>query len=223
MSTAASIAEVAYTALIGRGKTELPDGPPLSDIVKAVANAAQLLDMNDRDNELQAVQKIVRERRWAKGAKVYVNPPRSLAAAGRRITEKEISETVVLILEELPAHRATWAELFHEVPRRIKLSIADQVQLPSRKAEALWMQQIRNIVAHKTTPSNFVFERLLVEIDQGVALPGYGDVEEPKPVKRASARRKAAPPKKSAKPAPKRKAAVAAKRKPVPEKRRARR
>jgi hypothetical protein len=87
-----------------------------------------------------------------------------------RITEAEIAEIVVDILEE-GSGEATIAELVAEIPNRVRLSAEDLAPSVTRPGEALWEQQVRNITSHKGSPGNVIHDGKLVAISGGLALP----------------------------------------------------
>lgn len=66
-----------------------------------------------------------------------------------RISEAEMADVVENILRRKPTKSATFAELREIVPTRVKLSRADRAELPSRPGEQMWVQQVRNLIAHK--------------------------------------------------------------------------
>ena len=86
-----------------------------------------------------------------------------------RITEAEIAEIVVTILEE-GTGEATIAELIAEIPNRVKLSAEDLAPSPTRPGEAMWEQQVRNITSHKDSPGNAIHDGKLVAIPGGLGL-----------------------------------------------------
>lgn len=90
-----------------------------------------------------------------------------------RITESEIADIVMGILNERPHGRASIADLVDEVPKRVPLSPEDLAMSPTRPSERVWEQQVRNITSHKSSPGNAICEGRLVAIDGGLALPGY--------------------------------------------------
>ena len=85
-----------------------------------------------------------------------------------RITEAEIAEIVVAILEE-GSGEATIAELIKEIraelcyPRNLAPST-------TRRGEAVWEQQVRNITSHKGSPGNAIHDGKLVAISGGLGL-----------------------------------------------------
>lgn len=114
---------------------------------------------------------IRRKRAAAEPFGTFVKNTKANRRAGRRITEGEVAETVVEILHELPERRATVAELVAMIPQKVALSLADLVRSPSRPNEAIWQQQVRNIVSHRETPGNAIFEGQLRTVKGGLALP----------------------------------------------------
>ena len=87
-----------------------------------------------------------------------------------RITEAEIAEIVETILAERPNGEATIAELVDEIPNRVELSAEDLAPSPTRRGEALWEQQVRNITSHKGSPGNAIYDGKLVAIAGGLKL-----------------------------------------------------
>jgi hypothetical protein len=88
-----------------------------------------------------------------------------------RITEAEIADIIVAILEDSPSGEATIAELIAEIPNRVNLSAADRAPSPTRPGEEIWEQQVRNITSHKASPGNAVHDGRLVAISGGFRLP----------------------------------------------------
>jgi hypothetical protein len=88
-----------------------------------------------------------------------------------RITEAEIAEIIVEILQDRPNGEATIAELIDEIPNRVELSHEDLVQSETRPNEPMWPQQVRNITSHKGSPGNAIHDGKLIAIPGGLALP----------------------------------------------------
>jgi len=88
-----------------------------------------------------------------------------------RITESEIADVVVQILEDSRTGEATIAELIAEIPHRVKLSAEDLAPSPTRAGEAIWEQQVRNITSHKASPGNAIHDGKLIAIPGGFRLP----------------------------------------------------
>ncbi len=93
-----------------------------------------------------------------------------------RITESEIAEVVIEILQDRPHGRASIADLVDEIPRRVTLSPEDLAKSPTRSNERVWEQQVRNVTSHKNSPGNAIYEGKLVAVAGGLALPGYEKV-----------------------------------------------
>ena len=89
-----------------------------------------------------------------------------------RVTEAEVAQAVVDFLEDRSSGRASIQEIIAERPNYIILSAEDLAPSPTRKNEALWEQQVRNITSHKASPGNAIFEGKLIAIPGGLALPG---------------------------------------------------
>ena len=88
-----------------------------------------------------------------------------------RITEAEIADVVVEILNERATGEATIAELVAEIPEWVELSADDLQPSPTRPGEAIWEQQVRNITSHKTSPGNAIHDGKLIAVSGGLALP----------------------------------------------------
>lgn len=87
-----------------------------------------------------------------------------------RITEAEIADIVVAILEDTRRDEASIAELVAEIPARVTLSAEDLAPSTTRPGEALWEQQVRNITSHKDSPGNAIHDGKLTAIPGGLAL-----------------------------------------------------
>ena len=66
-----------------------------------------------------------------------------------RVTEAEMASAVRDALKRRPNRSATFAELREIIPDHINLSRADRAESESRPGEEVWMQILRNIIAHK--------------------------------------------------------------------------
>ena len=89
-----------------------------------------------------------------------------------RITETEIAEIIEAYLKEKTNGQASIKELIRVIPDRVTLSEEDLAQSTTRRNEALWEQQVRDITSHKGSPGNAIFACKLVAIPGGLALPG---------------------------------------------------
>lgn len=92
-----------------------------------------------------------------------------------RITESEIADIIEAYLKEKTNGQASIQELVKAIPGRVNLSAEDLAPSPTRRNEAIWEQQVRNITSHKASPGNAIYEGKLVAISGGLALPGKGD------------------------------------------------
>ena len=90
-----------------------------------------------------------------------------------RITESEIAEIVEAYLKEKSSGQASIQELVRVIPDRVTLSAEDLAQSTTRKIEAVFEQQVRNITSHKSAPGKAIFEGKLVAIPGGLLLPGW--------------------------------------------------
>jgi hypothetical protein len=68
-----------------------------------------------------------------------------------RITEAEIAEIVKTILADRPNGEATIAELVDEIPNRVTLFAEGLAPSATRRGEAVWERQVRNITSHKNS------------------------------------------------------------------------
>ena len=77
-----------------------------------------------------------------------------------RVTEEQVGIAVLQILANRPTGEATIAILQHELPDHLGLSDADRTQSITRPNEEIWEQQVRNLISHRTTEGNIIYERL---------------------------------------------------------------
>jgi hypothetical protein len=91
-----------------------------------------------------------------------------------RSTETQVSEAVVQVLSTVAGGEATIKTLKQQLPNVLQLSDADLTPSVTRPGEALWEQQVRNIVSHRGTPGNFVHEGLLEYRPRRLALTAAG-------------------------------------------------
>lgn len=88
-----------------------------------------------------------------------------------RITENEIAEIVIDILQDRPTGEVTIAELVAGIPKRATLTSEDLAPSPTRPGEAIWEQQVRNITSHKASPGNAIHDGKLIALPGGFRLP----------------------------------------------------
>jgi hypothetical protein len=91
-----------------------------------------------------------------------------------RVTEHKVADAVCKALATEAGREASIQKLVLEVPNFLKLSAADLAQSPTRKNEALWEQQIRNIQSHHVSPGNFIHEGFLESTKGGLRLTDAG-------------------------------------------------
>jgi hypothetical protein len=92
-----------------------------------------------------------------------------------RVTEEEVAKAAEAVLKDRTSGRATIKELVAEIPNHLKLSAEDLKPSTTRRGEALWEQQVRNVTSHKSSPGNAIYEGRLVAIPGGLALPGKAE------------------------------------------------
>ena len=93
-----------------------------------------------------------------------------------RVSETEVEIAVVKYLYGLAGHTATIREIKKALPNFLDLSTADRRQSDTRPSEELWEQQVRNIVSHRNTPGNFIFEGRLEHAPGRLTLTPAGHV-----------------------------------------------
>lgn len=94
--------------------------------------------------------------------------------AQNRTTEAELSAVVLEILYMSPSGRASVQQLIAEIPRRLALTLEDQVQSDTRPNEEVWEQRVRNIRSHHNTAGNYIAEGLLAAVDGGYEITAMG-------------------------------------------------
>lgn len=166
--TTRRLASVAYAILDAGGKTS-GQGPTLRDVSEAIATGADSLKIRSEATQKRAGHVLMREHGWAD--RVIVKNTRANREAGLRMSETDVANVVIKILGNRPGHTATFAELIDLIPREMVLSRADLVRSKSRPNEAVWQQQVRNIVSHQNAPGNAIYEGTLVHVKGGLALP----------------------------------------------------
>jgi hypothetical protein len=88
-----------------------------------------------------------------------------------RVSETEVAKAVEKYLSGLLGRTATIYQIKKALPNYIKLSADDREQSDTRPNEELWEQQVRNIVSHRNSPGNFVYEGNLVYSTRRLSLP----------------------------------------------------
>ena len=77
-----------------------------------------------------------------------------------KITEHSIGEAALKVLAECIGGTATIQELKDRIPNVVNLSEEDIKPSKTRTGEAMWEQQVRNLVSHRNTEGNIVAEGL---------------------------------------------------------------
>jgi hypothetical protein len=91
-----------------------------------------------------------------------------------RVTEHDVADAACKVLASEPNRTATIQRLVQEIPKHLKLSAADKVRSKTRRNEAIWEQQIRNIQSHHKSPGNFIYEGFLERVKGGLRLTNAG-------------------------------------------------
>ena len=79
-----------------------------------------------------------------------------------RVSETDVAAAVEKYLSTLPNRSASLYQIKQALPKYLNLSEQDWWQSDTRPNEELWEQQVRNIVSHRKTPGNYVYEGRLV-------------------------------------------------------------
>jgi hypothetical protein len=81
-----------------------------------------------------------------------------------RASEADIAFGVLVIAAFQPDGIASFYRLKIEIPNHVRLSHFDTAESIMRPTEAMWVQQIRNIIAHRDVPGNFIHDGYLIHI-----------------------------------------------------------
>ena len=81
-----------------------------------------------------------------------------MARAPNRVSEHQVGEAVLRILAASATGQMTITALKAELPDNLPLSPSDRAPSPTRRGEEVWEQQVRNLVSHRDTPGNIVYE-----------------------------------------------------------------
>lgn len=77
-----------------------------------------------------------------------------------RVNEHQIGEAALEVLATSPGGTATIGALKERIPNHVNLSAEDLAPSQTRSGEAMWEQQVRNLVSHRTTEGNIIAEGL---------------------------------------------------------------
>lgn len=91
-----------------------------------------------------------------------------------RVTEHDVAHATCIVLAPRVGREGAIQTLKKEIPSVLKLSAADLRQSTTRRNEAMWEQQIRNITSHHKSPGNFIYEGFLERIKGGLRLTEAG-------------------------------------------------
>jgi hypothetical protein len=91
-----------------------------------------------------------------------------------RVTEHDVAHAACIVLASRPNREGSMQDLKRVIPDYLKLSTADLRRSTTRKNEAMWEQQIRNITSHHKAPGNFIYEGFLERIKGGLRLTETG-------------------------------------------------
>ena len=75
-----------------------------------------------------------------------------------KTSEPKLGLAVMQILAASPNGEATVRTLIKEVPNYIKLTAEDKKPSPTRPAEQMWEQRVRNLKSHYKTRGNVISE-----------------------------------------------------------------
>ena len=82
-----------------------------------------------------------------------------------KTSEHEISKAVMKVLYESPNGRMAVSELKDKVVKHLKLTDEDRKESTTRPNEEVWEQRLRNIVSHRGSEGNIIYEGY-VEYDE---------------------------------------------------------
>jgi hypothetical protein len=87
----------------------------------------------------------------------------NIIPAGDRVTEPEVTQALINMLQTCAYGEADFKKIFFELPRWIKISDEDREIARTRNGELKWHAMVRNISAHYDKPGNAIYEGLLVK------------------------------------------------------------
>jgi hypothetical protein len=90
-----------------------------------------------------------------------------------RINEQEVAAGVLKYLAQSHSAHATVAELVRVLPDYLDLNDADLEASETRGNEAVWEQQVRNIISHRGTQGNAINDGLLEYTPKGLDRHGH--------------------------------------------------
>lgn len=75
-----------------------------------------------------------------------------------KISEHAIGEAALKVLATCPGGTATIRVLKERIPNHVNFSAEDLRPSPTCSGEAMWEQQVRNLVSHRKTEGNIIAE-----------------------------------------------------------------
>lgn len=81
-----------------------------------------------------------------------------------RSSETDIAFGVLIVAAFQPTGFASFHRLKIEIPNHVRLSHFDTTESIMRPNEEMWVQQLRNMIAHRSEPGNFIHDGYLVHI-----------------------------------------------------------
>jgi glycine cleavage system pyridoxal-binding protein P len=91
-----------------------------------------------------------------------------------RVTEEDDSNAALRVLTNYPNGEASIQDLKKHIPNHLTLSADDLAQSKTRRNEAMWEQQIRNITSHHKSPGNFIYEGYVARVKGGLRITDGG-------------------------------------------------
>jgi hypothetical protein len=91
-----------------------------------------------------------------------------------RVSETDVARAVMRVLEHEPDGEAAIGTIVRKLPDYLMLSDEDRADSPTRKGEAIWEQQVRNITSHKDASGNLIHDGYLAVVKGGLKLTDSG-------------------------------------------------
>ena len=84
-----------------------------------------------------------------------------------KTSEPKLGMAVMQVLAASPDGEATVRTLIKDIPNYVKLTAQDKEQSPTRPAEQMWEQRVRNLKSHYKTRGNVINEGFVAHIGRG--------------------------------------------------------
>jgi hypothetical protein len=104
-----------------------------------------------------------------------------------KVTEQEIGEAALEVLYATPKGTATIREIKERIPHHVNLSAEDLKPSQTRNGEAMWEQQVRNLVSHRKVEGNIIAEGLAEYSPGRLAITDAGKLLETSAKRRGAA------------------------------------